>query len=431
MKQIFNNALLTFVVIVTVFFSINNLSAQSIDKTLPNTGTQAPCYGSMTTGELLGQVNTITTAVPFLMIAPDARAGSMGDAGVASAPDANSLHWNPSKYAFIQKDMGFSMSYSPWLRKLVNDINLAYITGYKKVGKDQAIAFSLLYFSLGDITFTDIIGNTIGNFRPSEYAIDLAYSRKLSKKFSGGIALRYIHSNLTGGQFLTGGQKTHAGNTAAADVSCFYQNDVELGKQKAKFSFGIDISNIGAKISYTESTQRDFIPINLRLGPCLTFDLDKYNTLSFLLDFNKLLVPTPPAYQLDDNGNRIPDGNGGWLLIGKKSDVGIVTGMLQSFSDAPGGFKEEMHEITYSAGLEWWYDKQFAIRAGYFNENKYKGDRKFFTVGVGLKYNVFGLDFAYLIPTEQHNPLENTLRFTLLFDFDAFKEQNKESNTTK
>jgi len=430
MKQIFKNIILTLFIIVTISFSINNLSAQSTDKTLPNTSTQVPCYGSMTTGELLGQVNTITTAVPFLMIAPDARAGSMGDAGVASTPDANSLHWNPAKYAFIQKDMGFSMSYSPWLRKLVNDINLAYISGYKKVGKDQAIAFSLLYFSLGDITFTDIIGNTIGNFRPSEYAIDLAYSRKLSNKFSGGIAMRYIHSNLTGGQFLTGGEKTHAGNSVAADVSGFYQNDIALGKQKAKLGVGVNISNIGAKISYTESTQRDFIPINLRLGPSLTFDLDQYNTLSFLLDFNKLLVPTPPVYKLDDNGNKILDPNTGeWELIGKKSDVGIVTGMLQSFSDAPGGFKEEMHEITYSTGVEWWYDKQFAIRAGYFNENKYKGNRKFFTVGVGLKYNVFGLDFAYLIPTEQHNPLENTLRFTLLFDFDAFKEQNKDTKT--
>jgi hypothetical protein len=354
----------------------------------------------------------------------------MGDAGVASTPDANSLHWNPSKYAFIQKDMGFSMSYSPWLRKLVNDINLAYISGYKKIGKDQAIAFSLLYFSLGDITFTDIIGNTIGNFRPSEYAVDLAYSRKLSKNFSGGIAMRYIHSNLTGGQFLTGGEKTHAGNAAAADVSGFYQNDIKLGKQKAKLGVGIDISNIGNKISYTESTQRDFIPINLRLGPALTFDLDQYNTISFLIDFNKLLVPTPPVYKLDANGNKILDpSTGDWEIIGKKSDVGIVTGMLQSFSDAPGGFREEMHEVTYSTGVEYWYDKQFALRAGYFYENKYKGNRKFFTVGVGLKYNVFGLDFAYLIPTEQHNPLENTLRFTLLFDFDAFKEQNKETNT--
>jgi hypothetical protein len=201
-------------------------------------------------------------------------------------------------------------------------------------------------------------------------------------------------------------------------------------KQEAKFAFGANISNIGAKISYTESTQRDFIPMNLRLGPALTMDLDKYNSMSFTVDFNKLLVPTPPRYIFDDQGNKVDlDGDGKWDLQGKESNVGVVTGMLQSFSDAPGGFREEMHEITYSMGVEYWYDKQFALRAGYFNENKYKGNRKFFTLGLGLKYNVFGLDFAYLIPTEQHNPLENTLRFTLLFDFEAFKEQNKETKT--
>jgi len=366
------------------------------------------------------EINTITTAVPFLIISPDARAGGMGDAGVASTPDANSLHWNPAKYAFIDKDMGFSVSYSPWLRALVNDINLAYLTGYKKFGNDQAIAASLLYFSLGDIAFTDYQGTFLYDYRPSEFAVDLCYSRKLSESFSGGISLRYIHSDLTGGSFVDG-SGTHAGNAGAADVSAYYQTDVNFGKTPAKFAVGINISNMGNKISYTESTERDFIPINLRIGPSLTFKLDDYNSLSFVVDFNKLLVPTSPVYSDSSNvssGNLV-------ILAGKDPNVSVPTGMIQSFTDAPGGFREEIKEVNIAMGLEYWYDKQFALRGGFFYEDPTKGNRKYFTLGAGLKYNVFGLDFAYLIPMEQHNPLANTLRFTLLFDFDAFKEQNK------
>lgn len=370
-------------------------------------------------------LNTITTAVPFLMIAPDARAGGLGDAGVASSPDANSLHWNPAKYAFMKKDMGFSVSYSPWLRALVNDINLAYLSGYKKFGNDQAIAASLLFFSLGDITFTDQVGNTIGQFRPSEYAVDVCYSRKLSENFSGGISLRYIHSNLTGGYFV-GGAESHPGNSVASDVSVYYQKEIDLGQTPATFALGANISNIGAKISYTETTERDFIPINLRFGPTLTMDIDDYNQIAIMLDISKLLVPSPPVYETDSNGLPVVDPNGDYVILaGKDPNVGVVSGMFQSFGDAPGGFKEEMREFTVSTGVEYWYDKQFAIRAGFFYEDKTKGNRKFFTLGAGLKYNVFGLDFAYLIPVEQRNPLENTLRFTLLFDFDAFKDQNK------
>ena len=371
------------------------------------------------------ELNTITTAVPFLMIAPDARAGGLGDAGVASTPDANSLHWNPAKYAFIKKDMGFSVSYSPWLRALVNDINLAYLSGYKKFGKDQAVAVSLLYFSLGDITFTNDIGNTIGQFKPSEYAIDACYSRKLSEVFSGGISLRYIHSNLTGGQFV-GGAESHAGNSVATDVSVYYQTELDFGKTPAEFAAGLNISNIGTKISYTETTVRDFIPINMRIGPTLTLNLDDYNSLAIMIDINKLLVPTPPVYETDSNNNPVKDPNGEQIILaGKNPDVSVVSGVFQSFGDAPGGLKEEIKEFTISTGIEYWYDKQFAIRGGFFYEDPTKGNRKYFTLGAGLKYNVFGLDFAYLIPVEQHNPLENTLRFTLLFDFDAFKDQNK------
>jgi len=380
--------------------------------------------------DVLGQnpnnrINTITTAVPFLIIAPDARAGALGDAGVASKPDANSMHWNPAKYAFIENDMGFSMSYSPWLRALVNDINLAYLTGYKRIDKQQTVAASLLFFSLGDITFTNDIGQVIGDFKPNEFSIDVAYSRLFSEEISGAVAMRYIYSNLTGGIFV-GGAESRAGQSIAADVSAFYRKPLEIKSTDAILSVGVNVSNIGQKISYTENIETDFIPINLRLGPSLSLELDKYNQLSFMFDINKLLVPTPPIWKLDTNGLPVygPDGKRE-ILLGRDPNVSVVSGMFGSFNDAPGGFKEEMREFTLSTGAEYWYDKQFAIRAGYFYEHATKGNRKYFTLGAGLKYNVFGLDFAYLIPTEQRNPLENTLRFTLTFDFSAFKEQSK------
>lgn len=368
------------------------------------------------TNQLNGGLNTITTAVPFLLIAPDARSGAMGDAGVACSADANSIHWNPAKLAFADKNIGFSLSYTPWLHALVPDINLAYLSGYKKVDKNQSIGMSLLYFSLGNITFTDIVGNTIADFKPNEFALDVAYSRKLGDRFSGGMSLRYIHSNLTGGTPV-GTTPSHAGNAVAADLSAYYQNNaLEIAKKKSVLAFGLNISNIGNKISYTETGTRNFIPINIRLGGSLKMDIDEYNTFGFLLDFNKLLVPTPPSTNV----------TGDTILAGKDPNVSVAQGIFQSFGDAPNGFKEEMKEFNISTGIEYWYDKQFALRAGFFYEDPTKGNRKFFTLGAGLKYNVFGLDFAYLIPTEQKNPLENTLRFSLLFDFDAFKVQNKE-----
>ncbi len=378
--------------------------------------------------QLLGQKDgrVITTAVPFLMIAPDARAGAMGDVGVASTPDASSMHWNPAKYAFIEKDMGFSLSYSPWLRELVSDINLAYLSGYKRIDKMSVIGASLLYFSLGDITFTDVVGNSLGDYRPSEFAFDVTYSRKLSDVFSGAIAARYINSNLTQGQTVNG-MASHAGQSIAADVAFFYQKPVRFNQNlKGTLAFGANISNLGAKISYTETTERDFIPTNLRLGSCLTLNIDDYNKISIMVDFNKLLVPTPPIYDRDSANNPLYGANGEKVILaGKDPNVGIVSGLFQSFADAPDGFAEELREITYSIGAEYWYDNQFAVRAGYFHESMYKGNRQYFTLGAGLRYNVFGLDFAYLIPTEQRNPLGNTLRFTLTFDFDAFNDQNK------
>jgi len=356
-------------------------------------------------------LNTITTAVPFLLISPDSRAGGMGDVGVATSPDANSLHWNPAKYSFIDQEVGFAVSYVPWLRNLVPDINLSYISGYKKLNKNEVIAMELRYFTLGDITFTDVIGNNLGQYKPSEFAIGSSYSRKLSDQFSLAISARYIYSNLTGGQ-SAGGIATNAGQSIAADVAGYYVKDIRIAKQDMELAFGANISNIGNKISYTETSTRDFIPINLRLGTALNADLDEYNKISFAFDLNKLLVPTPPIYNdsIDDQ-----------IDFGKDPNVSVVSGIFQSFGDAPGGFNEEMREINFSIGTEYWYDNQFALRAGYFNEHNTKGGRKFFTFGSGVKYNVFALDFSYLINASRaingNNPLANTMRFTLTFDF--------------
>jgi hypothetical protein len=374
---------------------------------------------AQTYGQLLGQeddINTITTAVPFLMIAPDSRAGAMGDAGVASTPDANSQHWNPAKYAFIEDKIGVSMSYSPWLRALVNDIDLSYLSGYYRLDKMQTISMSLRYFSLGQIQFTSRTGEPMGSAKPNEFAIDAAYSRLFSDNWSGSVALRYINSNLTEGQFV-GSMETQVGQSVAADIAVYHQREVSLGERDALFAFGANISNIGAKISYSETLERDFIPINMRIGAALTTELDEYNKISVMADFNKLLVPTPPIYGFDSTTAEY------YIAKGKDPERSVVGGMLGSFSDAPGGFEEEIREITSSIGLEYWYDDQFAIRGGYFYEHETKGNRKYFTLGVGFKYNVFGLDFSYLIPVEQRNPMENTLRFSLLFDFDAFQQQ--------
>ncbi|MBN8695546.1 MAG: type IX secretion system outer membrane channel protein PorV [Bacteroidetes bacterium] len=375
------------------------------------------------------QLNTITTAVPFLLITPDSRAGGMGDVGVASSTDVNSIHWNPSKLAFADKKMGIGVSYTPWLRALVPDINLAYLSGYYKTKKRGTIGASLRYFSLGDITFTDNNGNTIGQFRPNEFAVDVAYAIKLSDNFSAGGAVRFVNSNLTGGALVEGSQ-TKAGRSIAVDVSALYKKDkIKLQDKKATAAVGLNISNIGNKMSYSDrggANSANFIPINLRLGGSLTVLLDDYNSIAIMADVNKLLVPTPPTYELDTNGAVVYKGGQPVILAGKDPNRGVAEGMFGSFNDAPGGSKEELREINYSLGMEYWYNKLFAVRVGYFYEHPTKGNRQYFTLGAGVKYNVFGLDFAYLIPTQQRNPLENTLRFTLTFDFDAFKAQNDE-----
>ena len=365
--------------------------------------------------ELSGGLNTITTAVPFLMISPDSRSGAMGDIGVATTPDANSMHWNPAKYAFVDDDMGFAVSYVPWLRALVPDINLSYLAGYRRLNNNEAIAMELRYFSLGDITFTDVIGTTIGQYKPSEFALGTAYSRKLSSYFSLAISGRYIYSNLTGGQ-LAGGIQTVAGKSIAADVAGYFQSPMRIGKQEIDLAIGCNVSNIGNKISYTETAVRDFIPINLRFGTSVGTAFDDYNKMSLAFDINKLLVPTPPEY------------NNGEIVSGMDPDVSVVNGIFQSFWDAPGGLKEEFREVNYSLGTEYWYADQFAIRAGYFFEHNTKGGRKFFTFGSGVKYNVFALDFSYLINASRaingNNPLANTMRFTLVFDFGEMENIN-------
>jgi len=350
---------------------------------------------------------TITTAVPFLMIGPDARAGGMGDAGAAASPDGNSIYWNASRLAFVDKEVGFNISYVPWLTGLVDDIGLSYASGYGKIGDKQTVAASLRYFSLGSITFTNDQGDDQGTYKPNEFAVDLAYSRKLSENFSAAVVGKFIYSNLTLGQ-ESEGVDTKAGTSVAADISMYYRKPLRFSRGKrGLFGFGVSINNIGNKITYTNSTEKDFIPTNLRVGTSFSMDIDDYSTFSINLDVNKLLVPTPPIYDT---------ATGEIIAPYKDNNVSVMQGMIQSFYDAP--FKEELQEISYAVGIEYWYDKQFALRGGYFYEHPNKGARQYFTLGAGLRYNVFGLDFSYLIATNPNNPLKNTLRFTLSYEIE-------------
>lgn len=387
------------------------------------------CLGELSGQECGERLNTITTAVPFLMIGPDSRSGGMGDAGVAISADANAIHWNPSKLAFAENKAEVRLSVSPWLRQLVPDMSLAYLAGYTKLkNKRTAIGGSLRYFNLGSITFTDNNGQPIREFKPAEFAFDVAFSQMFSEVFAGGIAIRYINSNLTGG-LNVGGANTKPGQSVAADVSFFYRKkDFKMGSGNGTFAFGLNVSNVGAKMSYSDASRRDYIPINMRLGPCLTYDMDKYNSISMNVDVNKLLVPTPPIYSGSSRDQ---------ILSGEDPTRGVAAGILGSFSDAPGELdadsavidgsklKEELREINIGGGIEYWYAKQFAFRAGYFWEHATKGNRKYFTMGVGVKYQIFSLDFSYLIANTQRSPLANTLRFTLGFNFDGKKKKTE------
>jgi hypothetical protein len=358
------------------------------------------------------RINVVTTAVPFLRISPDARAGGMGELGIATAPDAVSSFWNLAKTPFNENAGGIGLTYTPWLKRLgLNDVYLATVAGYYKLDDLQAISSSIRYFSLGNIQFTDNLGNDFGSFRPREFSIDAGYSRKLSDNIGLGVALRYINSNLAGNTATTS-STYKAGNTVAGDLSFFYTGANEAGDG---LNFGATLTNLGGKVGYTsDAQQKDFIPANLGLGVAYTKVYDESNNITFGLDVNKLLVPTPPVitgdYSVDSAGQ-----------ANYRSKT-VVSSWFSSFGDAPGGFGEELKEFQFSVGAEYWYAKQFAVRAGYFYEDKTKGNRKYFTLGAGLKYNVFGLNFSYIIPSGSginQNPLSNTLRFGLVFDFNG------------
>jgi hypothetical protein len=368
-------------------------------------------------------INVVTTAVPFLRISPDARAGGMGDLGVATNPDANASFWNLAKTPFNKSDVGAGLTYTPWLKDLgLNDVYLLSFAGYKKLDETQALSASIRYFSLGNIQFTDGNGNDFGSGRPREYGIDAGYSRKLSDNMGLGIALRFIHSNLVGGA-PDQGSAYQAGNAVAGDISLFYTGVNDDGQG---WNFGAAVSNLGSKIAYTkDATQKDFIPANLGLGAAYTKVFDETSKIMFGIDAHKLLVPTPPQLSGDDTQDSIK--------IVDYRNKGVVGSWLSSFGDAPGGFSEELKEFQLSFGTEYSYNNQFFARAGYFYENKDKGNRKYFTVGVGIKYNVFGLNFSYLVPTGagiNRNPLSNTLRFGLILDMDGSSEASSTDEST-
>ena len=374
--------------------------------------------------------------MPFLQIAPDSRGGAMGDVGCATSADINSQAYNPAKYVFNKNTFGISVSYSPWLRNLVSDINLLYLSTYWRMTEMDAIAFSLRYFSLGDIQFTDDMGNPTMQENPNEFALDFTYSRKLIDELSIALTPRFIYSDLTAGQYV-GGQDTKAGLAGAADLSLFYEQELKAKKLESSIlRAGFCISNMGNKMSYSGGTlRRDFLPTNLKIGLGYEMGFDEYNKLAITGEVNKLLVPTNPVYAVDSIGNPAYDQYHNRIIAaGRDPDVSVPQGMIQSFYDAPGighngvnasVFAEEMAEIIWALGAEYSYRDLFFVRLGYFHESKYKGNRQFLSMGVGLKYNVFNIDVSYLFTTNgQTHPLANTLRFTLSFDFSSFNKED-------
>lgn len=365
----------------------------------------AQCFLNTNTGQYetaLGQpcVNTIITAVPFLRIIPDARSAAMGDAGIATSADANAMHFNASKLVFAEKKAGFGLTYTPWLKSLNdNDRHFFYASGYAQVSTENAVGLSVRYFSLGDITFTNQNGMPIGVGRPYELAVNASFARQLGQHLSGGFGLNYIYSNLAAGQ-MVGGEEITAGKSFAIDLSMTYQ--------LPSLTIGLAITNLGQKITYTNSVNRDFIPTNLGVGIAWNKKFDNDNRLTLTTDFNKLLVPTPDFTCEDGNRNGICD----------YKEKSYVSSILGSFSDAPGGFSEEINEITFSMGAEFWLKEGIALRMGYFAEHMTKGNREYFTTGLGLTYKFITINGSYLIPTiEEKNPLDNTYRVSLLFNF--------------
>ena len=382
------------------------------------------------------QLNTLTTSLPFMAITPDSRAGGMGDAGTALSANSTSVYWNTSLLSFAKEKSEVSLSYTPWLRQLTNDIHLSYLAGYKQLNKVHSIGGALRYFSLGEITFTDINGDVLRDDKPSEFELVGAYAFKLADRFSIGVNGKFAYSNLTGG-LTVAGVNTKPGVVGAADLSFSYFNDdAQIGNTDGTYTFGLTINNIGNKVSYSELSRRDFIPMNLKIGNSFLADFDEYNKVTFSLDLQRLLVPTPAIYKLID-GDYV-------MLAGMDGDIGIISSMMQSFYDAPGvltededgnfiqnqdgsyqivkgtRLKEELAEINIAAGAEWWYSNVLAIRGGVFYENKNKGNRQFLNLGASLKYNMFTIDFSYLASLNgRQSPLANTLRFTLRLNLGA------------
>lgn len=377
------------------------------------------------------QLNTITTALPFLGINPDSRSGAMGDAGTALSANSSSTMWNTAMLNFAESKSEIGVSYTPWLRQLTNDMHLSYLSGYSRVGDRHVIGGALRYFSLGEITFTDAAGGYIREFKPNEFELTLSYAFKLAERHSIGVNGKFAYSNLTGG-LVTAGTETKAAIAGIADISYAHRNDdINWFGVNGVYSLGVVIANVGNKVAYSANARRDFLPTSLRIGNAYTAKIDKYNSLTISVDVSKLLVPTPPVYA-DVNGETT-------LISGKNNDVGVIAGMIQSFYDAPGRvikddngdpidngdgtfqvkkgskFGEEMREIMIGSGLEYWYNDIFAVRGGYFYENISKGGRQFFTMGIGFKYNIFSFDFSYLAAMKRNNPLANTMRFTLRF----------------
>lgn len=392
-----------------------------IKSTILGTACLLATEGAYADDNIKNEFNPIETGVTSLSIAPDARGAAMGDIGAATDPDAYSQFWNPSKYAFAYSKAAVSLSYTPWLRKLVNDIFLADVSGYWKLGSNdnQAVSASLRYFSLGEVNTNDPTGITTQSLNPYELSFDVGYSRKLSEKFSMGVVFRYIYSDL-GFSNSYAGDQTVGASAFSADISGYYTTYPIIGRNECQWSWGWNISNIGTKVNYNNGEDPAFLPTNLRLGTTFMFPLADYHNLALSLDLNKLLVPARPResdYPDDTDGEReYLDALQEW------QDMSPITGIFKSFSDAPGGFKEELREITYSLGAEYSYNQQFFLRAGYYHESQYKGNRQYFGIGAGFSLNVLRLDASYMIATAQQSPLDQTLRFSLTFDMDGLSE---------
>ena len=374
--------------------------------------------------DVKNQLNPVYYGVTSLAIAPDARAGAMGDVGAATDPDVNSQYWNPAKYPFCISRGGVAVNYTPWLRQLVNDIDLANLTGYYRIGDYDALSGSLRYFSLGEVMAYSESGDysNADIIKPYELSVDLAYSRMLSENFSAAVALRFIYSDLAYKQ----DDETTPGSAFAADMALYHNGYLNIGQRECQMGWGLNISNIGSKISYDEGNTSEFLPTNLRLGASLMVPIDEYNTITFSADANKLLVPTRPTMEqyIEETGAESDDYSGytSWLMDEGYYNVSPISGIFKSFHDAPGGFKEELQEISWSAGIEYSYNNKFFLRAGYHYEHPNKGNRKYYTVGAGFKMNVFSIDAGYVISASQSNPLDQTLRFTLAFDMDGISD---------